>query len=86
MYAYLKKIIFRDQESGTALFEVYPADPCPFARNGSVVCFGAIPLYPEGIPLDIKGAYSQEEERFLADSVAVPAASTEGTKCLVEYY
>ena len=86
MYAYLKKIIFRNQESGTALFEVYPADPCPFARNGSVVCYGDIPLYPEGIPLDIKGAYSQEKGRFLADSVAVPAASMQGTKCLVEYY
>lgn len=85
MYAYYNRLIRRNQGSGRCYFYVNPGEPCSFAKDGLIKCYGRIGIYEEKTPLILNGLYDDKKELFIVDSADYPKDSDKAIEMLLEY-
>lgn len=85
MYAYYNRLIRRNQGSGRCYFYVNPGEPCSFAKDGLIKCYGRIGIYEEKTPLILNGLYDDKKGLFIADSADYPKDSDKAIEMLLEY-
>lgn len=77
------KTLFRNQESGAALFEIVPNQRMEGTVDSILTCQGYVSIYAPKMPIQLTGYY--QNGRFHVKSDSLPYATRENTLSMLEY-
>lgn len=77
------KTIFRNQETGETKFYIVPSEPCPYVKNGLLLCYGKIGIYLKNTPICIEGSY--ESGVYVVNKDYIPVETKENVISILEY-
>lgn len=83
MLGHYYRTLERDEATGDTRFLFEPAEPCPYVRDGMLLCRGRIGIYAKGIPLRIAGAWTGSE--YALTDAGLSTDTREGSRQILDF-